>query len=245
MNDAHASHPSALPADNRQALRQVARACRKATLASLESDGAPYASLVTVALDHDLAPILLLSGISEHTKNVTADRRVSLLFDGTDGHPNPQTGPRVTLSGKAEPSSDERLKARFLALHPAAALYAGFGDFGIWRVTPERAHFVGGFGRAVWFPAPFGLAPAAITAMAAAEAGVVAHMNSDHGAAVDLLAHACGGESGSGWRMVAIDPDGCDLALGERFARVVFDVPLDGPAAARSILSDLVRRHQL
>jgi len=245
MTDAHASHPSALPADNRQALRQVARACRKATLASLETEGAPYASLVTVALDHDLAPILLLSGISEHTRNILADRRVSLLFDGTAGHPNPQTGPRVTLSGIAEPTSDARLKARFLARHPAAAQYAGFGDFAFWRVAPERAHFVGGFARAVWFEAPFGLAPAAAEAMAAAEAGILAHMNAEHASAVDLLAHSGCGETGEGWRMIAIDPDGCDLARDDRFARVAFDTPLDGAAAARSALVELVRRHQL
>ena len=245
MTDAHASHPSALPADNRQALRRVARACRKAVLASLDGAGAPYASLVTVALDHDLAPILLLSGISDHTKNVIADARVSLLFDGTEGHPNPQTGPRVTLSGRAEPSADDRLKARFLARHPAAAQYAGFGDFGIWRVAPLRAHFVGGFGRAVWFEAPFGLAPASVGAMADAEADIVAHMNAEHQSAIDLYAHAVCGETGQGWRMIAIDPDGCDLSLEDRFARIAFEAPLDGPAAARTALAELARRHRL
>lgn len=157
-----------LPENNRLALRQVARGCRKAGLATL-LDGAPYASLATTVLDHDLAPILLLSSLADHTRNLMADSRVSLLLDGTDGHPNPQTGPRVSLTGRAERrDGDGRLKARFLAAHPGAALYAGFADFAIWRVIPERAHFVGGFGRAVWFDAPFGLDPAVTAALAEA-----------------------------------------------------------------------------
>ena len=241
-----ASPASALPADNRLALRRVARACRKAMLASLESEGAPYASLVTVALDHDLAPILLLSGLADHTRNLAADPRASLLFDGTEGHANPQTGPRVTLSGLARRVDDQRLKARFLARHPGAAQYAGFGDFAIWRVEPARAHFVGGFGRAVWFEAPFGLPPAVTGALAAAEAGIVAEINAGHAGLLDLLAHAQCGETGEGWRMVAIDPDGCDLALGERFARLAFPAPpVAESKAVTDALAGLARLHQL
>lgn len=195
-----------LPANNRHALRLVARACRKGALASLLADGsgAPYASLVTVAFDHDLSPILLLSGLADHTRNIAADPRVSLLLDGTDGHPNPQTGPRVTLMGMVERTDDGRLRDRFLARHPGAGRYAGFGDFGFWRVRLSRAHFVGGFGRAVWFDAPFGLEPALCAALAAAEA--------------DLLDE----------RVVAADADGCDLACADGVRRIPFPTPVDG-----------------
>lgn len=198
-----------LPDDNRLALRQVVRACRKGALATL-ADGAPYASLVTVAFDHDLAPILLLSQRSEHTRNLMADARVSLLLDGSDGFANPQEGPRVTLAGRAEPTNDPRLARRFLALHPGAALYAGFGDFGFWRIAPDRAHFVAGFGRAVWFPAPFGLAETIVTAMSEDEEAVLA-------------------EAG----LATLDPDGAFLAKGENFRRIAFATPI---AAAKEAL---------
>ena len=104
----------------------------------------PYASLVLVAVDHDLSPILLLSDLAEHTKAIAADDRVSLLFDGTHGLDQPLTGPRVTLVGRAARTDDARLARRFLARHPDAEMYAGFKDFHFYRVAVERAHLVGG-----------------------------------------------------------------------------------------------------
>jgi putative heme iron utilization protein len=239
--------PPELPTDNRLALRRVVRACRKAALATIlaapAGDGRmPYASLVTVAVDHDLAPILLLSGLADHTRNIAADPRVSLLFDGTAHRANPQTGPRVTLQGTAARSDDPRLRARFLARLPAAAEYAGFGDFAFYRVAPERVHFVGGFARAVWFEAPFGLDAAAVAAVAEAEADILAHMNADHADAVLRMAQHLGGDDWTAWRMIGIDPDGCDLACDDRILRQPFERPIDGPEAARATLVALARK---
>jgi Putative heme iron utilization protein len=223
-----------LPDNNRLALRQVARACRKASLATvLASDAtAPYASLATVALDHDLAPILLLSELADHTRNLLADPRISLLLDGTDGHPNPQTGPRVTLTGRAERrDGDERLKARFLARHPGAALYAGFADFSIWRMAPERAHFVGGFGRAMWFDAPFGMDPALVAETAALEGNLVAEANDSHRDALARL--------GDGWLVAAVDVDGIDLTNGETFMRRNYCAAVESPGGFRAAIASL------
>jgi putative heme iron utilization protein len=226
MPEPHDADP--LPDNNRLALRQVARACRKASLATIlaGSGGAPYASLVTVAFGHDLSPILLLSRLSDHTKNLLADPRASLLLDGTEGHPNPQTGPRVTLTGLAEQSGDPGLKARFLGRHPAAALYAGFADFAIWRIVPERAHFVGGFGRAVWFDAPFGLAAAPV---AADEPRLLAELNARHAAELD------------GWAITAIDADGVDMLRCEEFRRLAFPQPVDAAASLGAAVAGLFR----
>ena len=228
MIDAMAHDPDQipLPDDNRRALRQVARACRKATLATVLEDGAPYASLVTVAFDHDLSPILLLSGLADHTRNLAADGRCSLLLDGTDGLANPQTGPRVTLTGRAAPAVDDgALRARFLARHPGAALYADFADFSIWRVAAERAHFVGGFGRAVWFPAPFGLRPETIAALTAAEAALVEQANASH-------------PLPEGWRVAALDADGADLANADQSRRLCFRAPVESPEQLRAALAE-------
>lgn len=116
-------------------------------------DGAPYVSLVLVAFDADGAPLLLLSRLAQHTRNILADPRVSLLFDGTAGLEDPLTGPRLTVLGAATVHPDPEARARYVARHPSAAAYAGFSDFDLYSVTIERAHLVAGFGQIRWIAA--------------------------------------------------------------------------------------------
>jgi heme iron utilization protein len=137
----------------RQLLRVADRAALATALPAAAYQAWPYASLVLMAAAEDGSPILLLSDLSEHAKNIAADNRVSLLIDGTAGRKDPLTGPRVTLLGRAVRSNDAGLKARFLARQPAAKLYAGFGDFHIYRIEVTQAHFVAGFGRIHWIRA--------------------------------------------------------------------------------------------
>src|SRR5262249_8400471 len=143
--------------DTARAIRDLVRGRDRATLASaLPADGGawPYASLVLVALDHDLSPVLLLSDLAEHSKALAAHPRASLLVDRTEGPEQPLTGPRVTLLGRAERTADQRLAGRFLERHPGAQTYAGFGDFHFYRLTIERVHLVAGFGRIHWLGGP-------------------------------------------------------------------------------------------
>jgi putative heme iron utilization protein len=115
--------------------------------------GAPYVSLVLVAFDADGSPLLLLSRLAQHTQNLLADPRVSLLFDGTAGLEEPLTGPRLTVLGSAAPCPDARAMDRYLARHPSAAAYAGFSDFDLYKVGIDRGHLVAGFGRIRWVEA--------------------------------------------------------------------------------------------
>lgn len=228
--------------DMPRAVRDLVRGLDRAALATalpVQSGAWPYVSLVLVAADHDLSPILLLSDLAEHTKAIAADGRVSLLFDGTQGLEQPLTGPRVTLVGRAERTADERLGRRFLARHPDAAMYAGFKDFSLYRVVVERAHLVAGFGKIRWLstaelavPVPAGLAES--------EDGIVRHMNEDHADAVQLYAGTLLGLAGSDWRMTGIDAEGIDLRQGGHVARLAFDTPLSAASEARKVLVALV-----
>ena len=112
--------------------------------------GWPYVSLVAFACDIDASPLLLLSDLAQHTRNLAAEPRVSLLFEATAGYADPLAGPRLTLLGRAERVDDARCAARFTARHPASAVYAGFADFHLYRVAIERGHLVAGFGRIAW-----------------------------------------------------------------------------------------------
>lgn len=218
--------------------RRLIRGSAAATLAT-GAGGAPFAALVTPATAPDLSALMLLSSLSEHTRQLQAEPRCALLFTGQPEGPNPQTAPRVTLTGLAEKVPEPEvpaLKARWLARHPYAALYADFGDFALWRVRPGGALLVGGFARASRLRLADLLPdPAATAAIAAAEAEIIAHVNADHADAVAAIAEGLHGAPPGPWMLAAVDTDGCDLALGEAVLRHHWPAPVaeaDGVRAA-------------
>jgi heme iron utilization protein len=216
--------------------RKLLRAARVGTLASA-ADGQPFASLVTPACSPDLSLLLLLSDLSEHTRHLRAEPRCSVLVTGPPEGANPQTAPRVTITGLAERIADAALMERYLAVHPYAALYAGFGDFSLWRVRPLGGLYVGGFARAARLrAADLAPEPAAVAAIETAEAGIMAHCNADHPDALAAIAGAPGD-----WRMVAVDVDGCDLTLGERVVRIHWSAPVVDANGVRHELIRLAR----
>lgn len=223
--------------------RALMRAAETATLATAGRDpaGWPYASLVLVALDHDGSPILLLSDLAEHSKNAAGDDRVALLFDGTAGRAERLTGPRLSVQGRIVKTAEPRHRARFLARHASAAQYADFADFHVYRVALEGAHLVAGFGR-IHAIAADDLRYDAPAALAAAEADIVAHMNRDHADAVALYARQLCGLAGVHAALVGVDPEGCDLRVGARLARVAFETPVADARDARRALIALVQR---
>lgn len=220
--------------------RRILRSVRAGTLAS-SAQGQPFASLVTPASGPDLAVLLFLSDLSEHTRHLRADPRCSLLVTGPPNEANPQTAPRVTITGMAEAVEEPALKARYLAIHPYASLYAEFADFCLWRIKPMAALFVGGFARAVRLKAAdLAPDPVSVAAVAAAEAGILSHCNQDHPAALAAIAGSPGD-----WRMVTADVDGCDLAQGDRVIRIDWTVPVACAADVREQLVNLVREARL
>ena len=237
-------------------VRGLVRAAERATLASAlarDGSGRPYASLVLSACDHDGSPLLLLSDLADHSKNLAAEPKAALLFDGTVGQDDPLTGPRASLLGEIRPIEDQdgdraaRLTARYLARHPGAEAYAGFADFRLYRMTVESAHLIAGFGRIHWLAGPEVLFDTAgCGALAEAEAGIVAHMNADHGAALEAIATRLLGlpkpDRQGAWVMTGIDPEGFDLRGGGRLARADFAAPLGDAGAARAALVALTRK---
>jgi putative heme iron utilization protein len=224
--------------------RQIMRRTMRASLATVmpEPDGSPFASLVMVALDHDASPILLLSDLSDHTANIKADPRVSLLFDGTAGEPVPLAGERVSIQGTAEPVDDARLKARFKARHPDAELYLQFSDFRIYRVAIRRAQLIGGYAKAFWLAGDDILFDASGAGdLIDGEAGILEHMAEDHGDAIQLYARHLGGEGG-GWSMTGVDPEGADLRKEGTCLRLRFGKPAMTADAVRGELVRAVKR---
>lgn len=221
--------------------RTLIRGAAAATLAT-SAAGQPFASLVTPAPAPDLSPLLWLSTLSEHTRQLAAEPRCALLFAGAAEGPNPQTAPRVTVTGLAErvPEAEvPALKARWLARHPYAALYADFADFGLWRLRVGGALLVGGFARAERIKAAeLRPDPAAVEAVLAAEADIVAHVNVEHADAVQAIAEGLLRAGPGPWRLAAVDVDGCDISTGNQTVRLAFLTPVSD---SNGIRAELIR----
>ena len=214
------------------AARCLWRAARAATLAT-QDGGQPFASLVTPAAAPDGSALLLLSSLAAHTRHLAAEPRCALMVAGVAEGGNPQTAPRLTVSGRAAPEHDPAWRAYWLERHPYAALYAGFTDFSLWRITPQTGHFVAGFARAAT-PTAAQLAPPpeAVAALAQAASRIIGHCNADHADALALLARAAGPA-----RMIGVDADGFDVAAEDAVHRVPFDAPVsDGPGVQAAMV---------
>jgi heme iron utilization protein len=217
--------------------KSLLRSIRAGALATLDrAGGFPFASLVTVATDHDGSPLLLTSRLSVHTQNLEQDPRASILLTER-GKGDPLAHPRLTVVGRAARTSDERVRERFLARHPKARLYAGFGDFSFWRLEMAAAHLNGGFARAKDLTADeIRTNLTGAEALLAAEASAIEHMNADHREALALYATRLAGAPKAEWRATGLDPEGLDLAAGDRTVRVPFAHRVTGPGELRKVL---------
>jgi putative heme iron utilization protein len=154
--------PAVEPPTLAEEARRLALAADRASLATRLARGDqpglaaghPYVSLVLLAWEPPFRPLLLLSTLADHTKNLRADPAASLLIDGTAGLAEPLAGARVTLLGQLMQHPDQSQKRRYLERHPGAARYVDFPDFALYAMQVERMHLVAGFGRIAWLPAP-------------------------------------------------------------------------------------------
>jgi hypothetical protein len=217
--------------------KRLLRSIRSGALATLDrAQGFPFASLVTVATDLDGSPLLLLSRLAAHTLNLERDPRASILLS-QGGKGDPLAHPRLTVIGTAAPAGEPRVRERFLARHPKAALYAGFADFAFWRLAVDSAHLNGGFARAMALTGAELLTEVADPdGWAALEPSAVAHINEDHRETLALYAERLAGAERGEWRMTGLDPEGIDLVAAETSLRVPFPNRLVGPDELRPAL---------
>tara|TARA_R110002110_G_scaffold415612_7_gene652208 strand:- start:14311 stop:14892 length:582 start_codon:yes stop_codon:yes gene_type:complete len=188
----------------------------------------------------DASPLLLLSDLARHSRNFAADPRVSLIIGKLGLDALSQT--RATLIGRIEATDDANQKERFLRHHAGARSQMTFGDFNLYRLHVESIHFIAGFGRIETLPADeVILSTPDGTALAEAEADIVAHMNADHADSVHAYASVLADRHGLGWTMTGIDPEGIDLMRNDAESRVDFETSVYDPESARAELVRLAK----
>ena len=220
--------------------KRLMRLARTGALATLEAEGgSPLTTLVGVASDFDGAPLFLMSTLSRHTRNLARDPRASLLLTGARDRGDPLNHPRVTLGGRIELDPASRAKSRYLQRNRKAALYAGFADFGMFRLRIESVHFTGGFGRAdALTPADVLASRAGEAALTEAEERLLAEVNALREAALARLAGHKGARPTG--RAIGLDGEGLDLAAGARAARAQVRSQAHDPATWRARLRELL-----
>src|SRR6476659_6992048 len=206
--------------------RSLLRRSRQGALATLMAEsGDPYCSLVNVASHADGSPILLISHLALHTRNILADHRVSLMLDER-AEGDPLEGSRIMLAGRSEQDGADDLpllRRRYLNAHPSAEAFVNFSDFSFFRIRPARAHLVAGFGRSVDLkPEQFLTDISAAGALLEAEQNAIDHMNADHRDAMNLYATKLLGAEAADWRCTGCDPDGMDMQADTKALRLDF-----------------------
>ena len=229
--------------DAGQAAKRLLRQGRSGALATLMSrSGDPYCSLVNVATAADGAPLLLISRLAVHTRNILADPRVSLMLDERK-QGDPLEGARVMLMGKAAATDDPAVRRRYLARHPEAEMFAGFGDFAFYKIELTGAHLVAGFGRLVDLKPADVLTDLSNAAdLVAAEPDILAHMNADHAETCRLYATRLLGAADGDWRCAGCDPEGIELQRGQTALRLFFPQRIISPGALRESLKELAEK---
>jgi len=229
--------------DPKSAAKKLLREGRSGALATLmPKSGDPYCSLVNVATAADGAPLLLISNLAVHTKNILADPRCSLMIDERK-EGDPLQGGRVMLTGTAVKTGEPDIRRRYLDRQPEAEMFAGFADFAFYKIVLKGAHLVAGFGRIV------DLTPEDVLTqvddaqeLVTGEPDILAHMNTDHADTCRLYATKLLGAADGAWRCVGCDPEGLELQLDRTALRLSFPQRVRAPGVLRQVLKQMAEQ---
>lgn len=227
--------------------RTIAASTNAGTLATLTSGGDPWASFVTYGL-LDGAPVLCVSNLAEHGRNLAGDPRASIAIVAPSSESDPLASGRVTLAGVAErPAGAELAAAREAHLSGVAAAkyYIDYSDFTLWVLRVHRVRWVGGYGR---MDSTTGEAYAAARPdpVQPLSAGAVEHLNADHAEALAAMAKVLGGyPDTTSATCTSADRYGLDLRImterGMAYTRIGYAAPIDSIDELRSATVELAR----
>ncbi len=206
---------------------------------SVDVEGYPFGSIAPFVLDYESAPVLLISDIAQHTRNIKQNNKVSLtVFDQASD--DPQSGSRLTWIGDAESidPDDREIRHRYLRYFPSAESYFDTHDFSFYRISLRRARFIGGFGQIYWIERGEMLIK---NPFRETEKSIIEHMNEDHREALFHYSKALAGVEAEVVTMTGIDSEGFDMLADKRKVRIDFDSSIYTTEEARANLIRLAR----
>jgi hypothetical protein len=192
---------------------------------SVEVAGYPFGSLTPFVASHEGRPVILISGLAQHTRNVLADSRVCLtVYDPAEK--DKQASNRVSIMGNGAPvpaSERETLAERYFAFFPTTRKYGNHLDFRFYWIEPYRVRFVSGFGRIHWLPKEGWLLPS--PEWRPREREIIAHINESHRHALVDMCRYYHQRKPQCAQMIAADPEGFHVRTDEDILYMVFEKP--------------------
>ena len=206
---------------------------------SIDVEGYPFGSIAPFALDYDGQPMMLISDIAQHTRNIKRNNKVSLTVFDYNAE-DPQSGARLTWLGEAESidPSDTETRNRYLRHFPSAVSYFDTHDFWFYTIRLRRARFIGGFGEIHWIEKSEMLVE---NPFRKTERGIIEHMNRDHKQALFHYSRVPKGRKVEEIAMTGIDSEGFDMLADRRKVRIDFETPIHTVEDARATLVSLAR----
>jgi heme iron utilization protein len=204
---------------------------------SLDVPGYPFGSITPYCADEQCRPIIYISHIAQHTKNILADQRVSLtVVERNVDSDDVQARGRATCiaNARALDISESGARERYFRYFPSARQYDQTHDFSFFRLELVRVRFIGGFGQIYWVEPDEFMTKNPFTPQQ--ESRIIEHMNKDH---ADSVRHYAGGVPAT---MVGIDAEGFDLIAAERKVRLEFEAPVRDMEQARQALIAMAKR---
>ena len=220
-----------------------------------------YSTYTLTAFDFDVSPIVLLSDLSEHTKNIKSKKLCSLMICEEQkmykffpkfknpksfniDYEDPMSRPRVTLIGELSVTNKKEHKERFLSRHPASKFYSNFKDMNFYIMKIKSAHLVGGFAHVKWFQKN-DIICKKFSNFADSEQSIINHMNESHQDSVNSYVNKLipnMSNSKKGWKITGIDPDGFDLRKKDKITRFCFEKEVND---AKKLRGTFVHLHKL
>jgi len=208
---------------------------------STDLAGYPFGSITPYCISPDGQPVILISTIAQHTKNIAADNKVSLIAYDPQADDTQAAG-RVTYLANAIKTQDELMAERYYRFYPNSRNFHQTHDFSFYTLELVRVRYIGGFGEIYWVEKedflkqnPFSFEE---------ETGMVDHMNEDH---QDAMNHYCDlfdipYQDGQLPKLVGVDSEGFHLRVAGRLHRIQFDQPVNNAMEVRQALVELARR---
>ena len=228
--------------DARRLARTLLRSAGYAAMAVIDPEaGFPAISRVLVGTDSDGVPVILVSGLSAHTRALDKDPRASLLV-GEPGKGDPLAHPRLSVVCLAEKVArdtphHQRLRTRFLARHAKAKLYIDLADFRFLRLVPQSASLIGGFARAYRLAGDELVIRSNLTDdLADIAKATVLDLMGRHPDLADRLAEARNLGKNQNWHIYGLDVAGFDMISGGKLLRYEFEKEI---TELRDLSSDL------